>query len=140
MAALTFNKFNSFAEATYEGVHDFSADSIKIMLTNVAPVATNTQKSDLTEIAAGNGYTAGGIALTITSSQTTGTYTAAITGDTVWTASGGNIAQFRYAVAYNDDATNDELVGWWDHGSAVDITAGNTYTLETDGVNLISNS
>ena len=61
----SFNKFNSFIEAVFEKKHDFSSDTFKLMLTNVAPVATNTQKSDLTEISAGSGYTAGGEAVTI---------------------------------------------------------------------------
>ena len=55
----TFNKFNAFVEAVAEGKHDLGADTLKMMLTNVAPVATNSVKTDLTEIAAGNGYTAG---------------------------------------------------------------------------------
>lgn len=64
-----FNKFNAFVEAVAEKVHNLGADTLKVMLTNVAPVATNSVKADLTEIAAGNGYTAGGTAATISSSS-----------------------------------------------------------------------
>ena len=67
-----FNKFNQFVADTQNGVHNISSDTLKFMLTNVAPVATNSVKADLTEISAGNGYTAGGTAVAITSSTQTG--------------------------------------------------------------------
>lgn len=128
----TYNKFNSFVEAVAEKVHNLGSDTLKVMLTNTAPVATNTQKTDLTEISAGNGYTAGGTAASITSSsQTSGTYKLVL-GDVVFTASGGTIGPFRYAVLYNDTATNDELIGWWDYGSAVTLNSGETFTVDFD--------
>jgi hypothetical protein len=70
-----FNKFNQFVQDVANKAHNLGSDTLKIMLTNVAPVATNAVKADLTDIAAGNGYTAGGNAVTITSStQSSGTY------------------------------------------------------------------
>lgn len=136
-----YNKFNPFIEAVFEKKHDFSADTFKILLTNVAPVATNSVKANLTEIAAGNGYTAGGAAVTISaSSETGGSYTATLTGNTVFTAAGGNIASFRYAVLYNDTALNDELVCWWDYGSSISPADTETFTVNTDGVTLITAS
>ena len=125
-----FNKFNSFVEALAEKVHNLGADTLKVMLTNTAPVATNIQKTDLTEISAGNGYTAGGATVTITgSSQTNGTYSL-VGNDVSWTASGGTIGTFRYAVLYNDTATNKELIGWWDYGSSVTLNAGESFTVD----------
>ena len=70
-----YNKFNSFVEDVAEKVHNLQTDVLKIMLTNAAPVASNTVKANLTDIGAGFGYTAGGTAVTITaSSQTAGVY------------------------------------------------------------------
>ena len=136
-----YNKFDSFVEAVHEAVHDFSSDTFKVMLTNTAPLSTNRVKSDLTEAAAGNGYTAGGEAVTVSSStETGGTYTAVLSGDTVFAASGGNIADFRYAVLYNDTSTGDALVGFWDYGSSISPADGESFTLETDGVTLITAS
>lgn len=137
----SFNKFNSFIEAVLEKKHDFSSDTFKLMLTNVAPVATNTQKSDLTEISAGSGYTAGGEAVTITSSsQSSGTYSWVITSDITWTNS-GTIGPFQYATLYNDTATNDELVGWWDYGSAVTLSSvGDKFIADLSGVTVITAS
>jgi hypothetical protein len=130
-----FNKFNSFVEAVAEKVHNLGADTLKVALSNTAPVASNTQLSNITQISAVNGYTAGGTATTITSSaQTSGTYKLVIT-DVVFTASGGSIGPFQYVVLYNDTATNDELIGWYDYGTALTITNGNTFTVDFDGTN-----
>ena len=126
----SFVKFYSFVEAVAEKVHNLGADTLKIMLTNSAPSQSNTVKANLTDISAGNGYTAGGTAVTITgSSQTTGTYTLA-GNDVVFTASGGSIGPFRYAVLYNDTATNDELIGYWDYASSLTLSSGETFTVD----------
>jgi hypothetical protein len=133
----TFNKFNSFVEHLAEGVHNLGADTLKVMLTNTAPVATNSVKANLTEIAAGNGYTAGGTAASITSSgQTSGTYKLVL-GDVVITASGGSIGPFRYAVLYNDTPTSpaDPLIGYWDYGSALTLANGESITWDADPTN-----
>lgn len=132
---VAYNKFNSFIEAVMEKVHNLGSDTLKIMLTNVAPVATNTVKANLTEIAAGNGYTAGGTALTgITSSQTSGTYKL-VASDVVFTAAGGSIGPFRYAVLYNDTAINDELIAWWDYGLSITLLSTETFTVDFDPTN-----
>lgn len=132
-----FNKFNSFVENLAEKVHDLGADTLKIMLTNSAPVASNTVLANLTEISAGNGYSAGGTAVTVTaSSQTSGTYKL-VGNDVVFTASGGSIGPLRYAVLYNDTPASpaDPLIGWWDYGSSITLAAGETLTVDFDGTN-----
>ena len=131
-----FNKFQQFAEDVYEGVHDLGANTLKVLLTNTAPVATNSIRANLTEITAGNGYTAGGATVTITaSSQTGGTYSLVGNNVTI-TASGGSIAAFRYAVLYNDTPTSpaDPLIGFWDNGSAIELSDGESVTIEFDQV------
>lgn len=133
----TFNKFNAFVENVAEKVHNLGADSLKVMLTNTAPVAGNSVKADLTEITAGNGYSAGGTAASISSSaQTSGTYKLVLA-DVVFTASGGTIGPFRYAVLYNDTPTSpaDPLIGWWDYGSSVTLNDGETFTVDFDPTN-----
>lgn len=131
----SYNKFSSFVEAVAEKVHNLSADSLKIMLTNSAPIASNTVKADITDISAGNGYTAGGTAVSVSaSSQTAGLYKLVGT-HAGYTASGGTIGPFRYAVLYNDTATNDELIAWWDYGSSITLAAGETVAITLDGTN-----
>lgn len=109
---------------------NLGSDTLKVLLTNAAPSASNSVKADLTEISAGNGYTAGGTAATISSSaQTSGTYKLVLA-DVVFTASGGGIGPFRYVVLYDDTATSDELIGWWDYGSSITINSGETFTTD----------
>ena len=130
-----FNKFNSFVEALAEKVHNLGADTLKVMLTNVAPVATNSIKTNITEISAGNGYTAGGNTAAVTSSaQTSGTYKLVLGDPATWTATGGSIGPFRYAVLYNDTATNKELIGWWDYGSSITLADGESFAVDLDQV------
>jgi hypothetical protein len=131
----SFNKFNQFTKDLIEKVHNFSSDSIKILLTNTAPVATNAVKADLTEISAGNGYSAGGAVTTITTSTSSGT--AKVVGTDVVFIATGSVGPFRYAVIWNDTPTSpaDPLIGWWDYGSAVTLANGETFTVDLDGTN-----
>lgn len=129
-----FNKFNSFVEALAEKVHNLGADTLKVALTNSAPVAGNTVLANITQIAAGNGYTSGGTAASITSSaQSAGLYKLVLA-DVVFTAT-GSMGPFRYAVLYNDTATNKELIGWWDYGSSITLASGETFTVDFDPTN-----
>lgn len=131
----TFNKFQDFSEQLIRGVHDFDAHTFKVYLTNTAPSASlDAVKADLAEISAGNGYTAGGTATTITLAETTGTTTVSGT-QVVFTASGGSIGPFQYAVLYNDTSASDNLVGWWDYGSAVTLADGETFTWKPSNAN-----
>lgn len=130
-----FNKFNAITEDLAEKIHNFGADTLKIMLTNTAPSAANSVKADITEISAGNGYTAGGTAVTVTaSSQTGGTYKL-VGNDVVFTASGGSIGPARYAVLYNSTPAAGNLIGWWDYGSALTLADGSTLTVDFSATN-----
>lgn len=107
------------------------------MLTNSAPSATNSVKADLTEISAGNGYTAGGATLTVSSSaQSSGTYKLVIADATI-TASGGSIGPFRYVAIYNDTPTSpaDPLIGYYDYGSSITLADGEAFTIDFDATN-----
>lgn len=127
----TYTKFLQFTKDLVDGVHDFDAHTFKVLLTLTAPVNTNSVKADLTEIAGGNGYTAGGTASSVTTSTSTGT--AKVTNaDVVFTASGGAIANFRYAVLYNDTPSSpaDPLIAFWDYGATVTVNSGETFTTD----------
>lgn len=133
-----YNKINVFPENLAEKVHNLQSDTLKILLTNVAPVAgTTAVKADLTEIAAGNGYTAGGATITVSSSaQTSGTYKL-VCADVVFQATGGSIGPFRYAVIYNDTPTSpaDPVIAWWDYGSSITLLDNETFTWDADPTN-----
>lgn len=130
----SFNKYQKGVEALLESINA-GTDAWKVALTNRAPVvATDATLADATEISAGNGYTAGGNAATTTSSsQTSGTYKLILASPTAWTASGGSLGPFRYAVLY--DSTTNNLVGYWDYGSAVTLLTGESFTVSLDGTN-----
>lgn len=127
-----YNKFQDFVEQLLLAKHDFSAAGhvFKVYLSNTAPSASaDAVKADLAEITAGNGYTAGGEDSQNTLAEASGTAT--VTGTKiVWTASGGTIGPFQYMVLYNDTQTSpaDPLVSWWDHGSAVTLQIGETFS------------
>jgi hypothetical protein len=131
--AVTFNKINSFVEAVYEKVHNMGSDALTVFLTTNAnmPVASNTQLSNITQISYTNLSTR--VISISTSAQTSGTYKLVLT-DLVLTASGA-VATFRGVGIFNDTATNDELIGWFDYGSDVTLASGETFTIDFDGTN-----
>lgn len=130
----TFNKFQQFVEDVGKGVHNLATGTLKVALTNTAPNATDATLSQITQISNGNGYTTGGTqAASNAYSHTTGT--AKLTAnDVVFTASGGSIGPFRYAVLYNDTPTSpaDPLIGYWDYGSSITLASGETFTVDFD--------
>ena len=125
----TVTKFQDYSEQFARGIHDWDAHTFKVALTNSAPVATNTVLGDITQISGTNGYTTGGATTTIGVSESSGTTT--VTGTQVsWTASGGSVGPFQYMVLYNDTSASDNLVAFWNHGSAVTLSSGDSFTFK----------
>src|SRR5262245_3968571 len=128
-------KFAQFVLDIGKGVHNLTSQAtgqLKIALTNTAPTAATDQTlSNITQISGTNGYTTGGAS--ITTSSYTGTGTASlVTSDVTFTASGGTMATFRYAVLYNDTPTSpaDPLIQYWDYGSGVSLADTETFTVD----------
>jgi hypothetical protein len=128
-----FNYFDSTAYEIAKGTHNLDSDTLMIGLSNASPSPTNTVWADITEISAGNGYSAGGTAISsLAVSQVSDT--GKLDGDNVtFTASGGSIAQFQYLVLYNDTAASKQLLGYWDAGAAVDLYDGDEFTINLSG-------
>ena len=128
-----FTKFNVWPLDQATAVHNLNTAALKVMLSNSAPALANTVKSDIVQIAAGNGYVTDGNLVGFTSgAQTAGVYKL-IVPVVDFIATGGDIAAFRYPVLYN--STNSKLIGFWDYAAAVIITSGNKFRLDTDQVN-----
>lgn len=128
----TFTKINSFVELLAEKTFNLGSDSLKVALTNTSHTSSWTRLSDLTEVSYTNLSTR---VLTVTSSaQSSGTYKLVVS-DLVLTASGGTVGPFQYIYVYDDTATNDELICYFNYGSALTLQDGDTFTLDFDGTN-----
>lgn len=129
----TFTFFHEFKKFLGDGTIDLDSHTFKAALSNTAPnAASNIDFGDITEITAGNGYTAGGQALSSVTWAETGSGTGIwrfSAASFSWTATGGAIADFRYVIVYDDSAPNDELVGYWDYGSSLSVATGNSFTV-----------
>lgn len=130
----TYNKFNAFVLDLTDKVHNLGSDTLKVMLTNTLPTAANAVKTDITEISAGNGYTAGGTAAALTSNTQTSGVQKLILGNVVFTAT-GSVGPFRYAVLYNSTAASGNLIAWWDYGSSLSLNNTDTFTVAFDATN-----
>ena len=133
----TFQVVDEFANYLGKKRDDLSADTFKAALCLTAPTKAGTQVlADVTQIAGTGGYAP------VTLTSVTWTETGAGTGiwefDSAafsWTASGADFASARYVVIYNDTATSDELIGWYDYGSDITLANGETLTIDFDGTN-----
>ena len=130
MAAYT--KCTAGVEVMMEAVNA-QTDTWKVALTNADPTAKTSFVAGTDDLATGGGYTAGGNAATVASAtQTGGVYKLVLNSPTGWTAS-GSVGPFRYAVLW--DATVAAPVGFWDYGSSITLSAGDTFAVTLDGVN-----
>jgi hypothetical protein len=119
-----YNKFTPAVENLLEGINA-GTDSWAIKL----GTAVNQAAGTFTEVANGNGYTTGGVALVIASAtQAAGVYTLTFTTPAVptWTASG---AGFSVQYVILADTTAGVNVGYYDYGSSQAVAAGETFTV-----------
>lgn len=116
---------------------------VALVTSATAPTVDINTLSQLTEIAAGNGYTAGGIALTrnatdfdVWTEDDDADLAFVQIRDLVWTASGGNLPSSgngaRYAVLTDDNATAGSrlILAWWDLSSDRTVSSGQPLTLQ----------
>jgi hypothetical protein len=147
MASSSFNKFNTTVQNWGDGTGgDLNTDTLMILLTNTVPNAADTvvdtttttctvkSTSNAAEIAAGGGYTKTGLAIGSSAYSQSGGVGSLTGNAVVWTASGGGFGPFRYAVLYDITAgttSTRPVLAWWDYGSAVTLTAPETFTINS---------
>lgn len=133
MAAGTWTFTSEGRTKLLDGTFAIGTDTFKqaLFLSTSNIGASSTTYAGLTnEVANANGYTTGGISVTLTLGGTT-TVTVDISTDPVWTASGGSITA-RFAVIY--EVSGHVLCYCLLDSTPADVTAtdGNTLTVQTN--------
>ena len=130
----TYNKYTAAVSPLVEGDNAGTA-AWKVALALTVNAADTSFVAGTTDLATGNGYTAGGNAATTTShTQTGGVYKLVLANPATWTASGAGFT-FRYAILFN--STTNIPYGYWDYGSNVVMSGANsdTFTVNLDATN-----
>lgn len=136
MPTATFTLTNDFIERGLEVVN-LATDAFKLVLSNSVIDASDAVLADITEIANGNGYTTGGLALTVSSSSQTGGTYKWVLDDLTIQASGGSVGPFRYLAIIDDTVATPTkpIVGFMDYGSSVTLTDGQSLLVDFSAAN-----
>ena len=134
MAAGAWTLTNTSRTNLVNGTFDLDTDSFKVALflsTSNIGAASTTYAALTNEHAAANGYTTGGIAVTLVLAGTT-SVTVSFSTNPTWTASGGSIVA-RFAVLY--EVSGNVLAYCLLDSTPADVTTttGNTLTIDSDG-------
>ena len=132
-----FVKLNGFVEHLAEGVHNLQTGAITVALSNTAPGSESSPPTastaacilaNVTQISYTN--LSSRVVTISASSQTGGTYSM-VASDLTLTASGA-VGPFRYVYIYNDTPTSpaDPLIGYYDYGSSISLSTGETFTVD----------
>jgi hypothetical protein len=141
MAAGQWVVYNEFKATLGLKALNLNVDSMKVALflstsnAGNAALASALYATLTNQVAAGNGYATGGVAVAPTYSQAAGTATFDVA-DAAWTASGAGITA-RFAVLYDDAAASKDLIAYCLLDSTpadVTIGAGNTLTIQIANV------
>lgn len=133
----SYTKFDAFIEALAEKKHNLGSDVLEIALSNAANPPSTSLDAVLADITTVSTANITDKTLNVTdSSQTGGTYKL-IADDQILLSGGGSTGPFRYVILFNQTASNDELIGWYDYGSEITLNVGEQITLDfspTNGV------
>lgn len=121
--------FNSALDDLAKGAIDFDTDTFKAMLvtsTYSPNKDTHTKRSDVTNEVVGTGYTAGGMAATVTATKDTTNDREDISlGALSWNPATITARGAVYYKSRGGAASADELVAYIDFGADITSTAGN---------------
>jgi hypothetical protein len=141
MAGFTNRGKAKLFQYAFQGTASPGTCYVGLYLSGTAPTADTNVKSDLAEIATGNGYTAGGYALPAgtaswdTITENDGSDLALIQAkDVAWTATGGNIpasgSGARYAALADGTISASNVLAFWDLASDRTVSTGQTLTIQ----------
>lgn len=137
---------HKFEQVKGTGAINFSSDTFKWALftssATVSPDVAGLSDLGANQVANGNGYTTGGVPVAVTNtSDDANNRTVIDSANPSWTASGGNIGPFRYAVLYDDTHASDQIAYILDLGADVTIVNGQpawTITIAATGLYTIA--
>lgn len=130
--AVSFTKVNSFVQYLANEDLDLDGTGLTLALTNTAVNATATSISGVTQVS----YThlpTSRVCTVSSATQTSGTYKLVLADKTL--TADGTVPAFRYIVLYDDASTSDRLIGIYDNGTSINMTNGDTVTINFDGTN-----
>jgi hypothetical protein len=139
--AVTSVFYNVFLRDLGNGTHDMDTHTFKAMLLQNTYVfnAAHSVLADVSafEIAAGNGYTAGGETLLGVTYVLTGAVVKFDANDVIWTAGPAAMATSKFVVIYNDSvvAPLKPLLGVVDMDGNKTPAAGDSLTIQWDAAN-----
>jgi hypothetical protein len=138
MAAGDFTLFQQFYADEANEVHDLDTDNFKLALitSTVTPSATDATPRfgagsgvdyDANEVdSTSASYPTGGVTLSsVTFSATSGVYSFDSADISITQDATDGFTNARWAILYNDSATNKEALGFLDLGSNLSLQAGN---------------
>lgn len=116
MAPIFIQPFHCLGADAFNGVHHLSTAALSLVLSDTAPDPTDLYISDIVEIVAGGGYTAGGLSVaTQSSSHISGVYRLILEAF-LFTAT-DVVADWQYIVLTNTSTPLGNLIGFYDIGA-----------------------
>lgn len=133
---------NAFFVSNQKGEIDFDNDTFQIILMADGFTFDRDTMDTLadvsgSELAAGNGYTAGGATLSVQTGATVddaNDRSRVVFNSVTFTASGGSIGPTPGAILYDDTQASDVIVGYIEFSQSRTVTDGNTLTITTPTV------
>lgn len=111
MARGDTSAFHKWKDDLYNGIYDITSDTLKWTLVTSLPVETQTTPtlSDFTEVA-GSGFTAGGQAAVITTTESGGVKTLSMTNSIVWSKNDSGPTNIMAAILYNSTKADQAML------------------------------
>lgn len=130
----TYNKFNDFVVQLSKGVHQLHAagHTVECYLSNELPLAIDTVKTDIAEIAIENGYTGPEDVQNDIIESPAGTANLTCV-DIQIVAAGGTVGPFKYVPMFNQTAASplDAVIAWWEYPTAaITLQDGETFDID----------
>jgi len=135
--------YHNFLAELGKGTVDFDNDTLKVILvtSTYTPDADHALIGDVdtNELSTGNGYTAGGVTVagSVTDSDANDNAMYDIV-DPSWTASGGSIGPCRYAILWDDTHASDIVVYLFDMTTDRTAEDGADFTITIDAAGLFT--